>query len=446
VSVSELDCYAVEFEAFHARFAHCFVRSEPRQAARQYLRGLLTSVKRKNCWQMAEALGASHPQGLQRLLFGALWDADQARDELEAFVVEVFGAPDGIAILDETGFVKKGVKSVGVKRQYSGTAGKVENCQVGVFLVYRSQRGTAFLDRCLYLPEEWCADPQRRVQARVPAGLTFQTKPELGIAMLERAWAHGVPMEWVSGDEVYGDSAALRQRVGQAQKKYVVAVSSKTPVWQEHPRLIPAGRGKTGRPRQRPCLAPDAVAWETVTEVVAALPATAWQRWVVGEGEKGPRRYDWVALRVFEKHGSLPGPEGWLLARRSVSDPDELAYFLSNAPADTALQTLAEVAGARWSVETAIEEAKGEAGLDEYEVRYWHSWYRHITLSMMAHAWLATMRQVQGGKPTPAGAGRAERARGTPAAGDRAAAATAQCRAGAAVVELAAGQAATGTP
>jgi SRSO17 transposase len=446
VSVSELDRYAAEFEAFHARFAHCFVRSEPRQAARQYLRGLLTSVKRKNCWQMAEATGASHPQGLQRLLFGALWDADQARDELEEYIVEVFGAPDGIAILDETGFVKKGSKSVGVKRQYSGTAGKVENCQVGVFLVYRSQGGSVFLDRRLYLPEEWCADAGRRAQACVPAGVTFETKPALGMAMLEQAWARGVPMEWVSGDEVYGDSSALRQRVAQAHKKYVLAVSSDTPVWQERPCLIPPGRGKTGRPRQQPCLAPDAAAWETVTEVVAALPLTAWQRLVVGEGEKGPRSYDWVAVRVFEKHGPLPGSQGWLLARRSVSDPDELAYFLSNAPADTALQTLAEVAGARWSVETAIEEAKGEAGLDEYEVRYWHSWHRHITLSMMAHAWLAAMRQAQGGKPAPGGAGRAERARGAPAAGDRAAAATAQCRAGAAVVELAAGQAPTGTP
>lgn len=429
MSVSELDRYAAEFEAFHARFAHCFVRSEPRQAARQYLRGLLTSVKRKNCWQMAEATGARHPQGLQRLLFGALWDADQARDELEEFIVEVFGAADGIAILDETGFLKKGTQSVGVKRQYSGTAGKVENCQVGVFLVYRSQGGSVFLDRRLYLPEEWCADAARRAQACVPAGVTFQTKPALGMAMLEQAWARGVPMEWVSGDEVYGDSSALRQRVAQAHKKYVLAVSSDTSVW-----------------RKQPCPTPDAVAWESVADVVAALPATAWQRLVVGEGEKGPRRYDWVALRAFEKHGPLPGLEGWLLARRSVSDPDELAYFLSNAPADTALQTLAEVAGARWSVETAIEEAKGEAGLDEYEVRYWHSWYRHITLSMMAHAWLATMRQAQGGKPTPAGTGRTERAGGTPAAGDRAAAATAQCRAGAAVVELAAGQAPTGTP
>ena len=215
----EIDRYTAEFEMFHARFAHAFVRSEPREASRQYLRGLLAPVARKNCWQMAEALGQKNPQAMQRLLFGAEWDADAVRDELQAFVIERFGEADGIGIVDETGFLKKGTKSVGVKRQYCGTAGKIENCQIGVFLTYCSRRGYTFLDRRLYLPEEWCQDRERRRGARVPEQVVFQTKSQLAIQMLEHAWKRGVPMEWVTGDEIYGDDTRVRDRVAQAGKK-----------------------------------------------------------------------------------------------------------------------------------------------------------------------------------------------------------------------------------
>lgn len=188
VNPDEMDRYATEFEAFHARFAHLFGRRERRETARQYLRGLLAQVQRKNCWQMAEAVGEANPQPLQRLLYSTPWDADEARDELQSFVVERFGEADGIGIVDETGFLKKGTKSVGVKRQYCGTAGKIENCQVGVFLTYCTRRGYTFLDRRLYLPEEWCQDWERRRQARVPDEVTFQTKPQLAAQMLLSAW------------------------------------------------------------------------------------------------------------------------------------------------------------------------------------------------------------------------------------------------------------------
>jgi len=426
VSVNRIDQYAAEFEAFHARFARLFVRSEPREAARQYLRGLLAPVKRKNCWQMAEATGARNPQALQRLLFGALWDADQARDELQGFIVERLGQGDGIGVVDETGFLKKGTKSVGVKRQYCGTAGKIENCQVGVFLSYCTCRGYTFLDRQLYLPQEWCQDEGRRRQARVPDAVTFHTKAQLAAQMLEHAWAQDVPMEWVTGDKIYGDAVALRDVVARAGKKYVLAVSANTPVWRERQPVVGPSTGKRGRPRKALRLAPGAAAWETVAAVGRPLAADDWQRLAVGQGEKGPRNYDWALVRVIEKRGAVPGPEAWLLVRRSISAPTELAYYLSNAPGDTSLATLAEVAGARWSIETTIEEGKGEAGLDEYEVRYWHSWYRHITLSMMAHAWLAAMRQPVGGKkPAGPGTGRVERARDAPATGHRPAAAPA---------------------
>jgi SRSO17 transposase len=341
---------------------------------------------------------------MQRLLFGALWDADAVRDELQAFVIERFGEADGIGIVDETGFLKKGIKSVGVKRQYCGTAGKIENCQIGVFLTYCSSRGYTFLDRRLYLPKEWCEDRGRRREARVAEKVIFQTKPQLAIQMLEHAWARGVPMRWVSGDETYGDDTRLRDWVAQAGRKYVLAVSANRLVWRERQPVAGSFNSHQVRARKEPRLANGAAAWEAVSEVARRLPPQVWQRLGVGQGEKGPRIYDWARVRVFEKRGAVPGPEGWLLARRSITDPTELAYYLSNAPLSTSLRTLAEVAGARWSIETAIEEAKGETGLDEYEVRYWHSWHRHVTLSMMAHAWLASIRQLVGEKlPRPRG-------------------------------------------
>jgi SRSO17 transposase len=446
VEPDEIDRYAAEFEAFHARFARFFGRRERRETMRQYLRGLLSPVRRKNCWQMAEAVGATDPQPLQRLLYSTPWEVDEVRDELQGFVVERFGQADGIGVVDETGFLKKGSKSVGVKRQYCGTAGKIENCQVGVFLTYCTRRGYTFLDRRLYLPEEWCQDQERRREARVPDEVTFQTKAQLAGQVLEHAWARGVPMEWVTGDEVYGDDVKFRDWVAQAGKKYVVAVSANTPVWRERQPMVAPCKGKTGRPRTKPRLAEGAARWEAVSAVVATLPSQTWQRLAVGQGEKGPRIYDWAAVRIVEKRGAVPGPEGWLLARRSISDPTELAYYLSNAPADTPLPTLAEVAGARWSIETTIEEGKGEAGLDEYEVRYWHSWYRHVTLSMLAHAWLAAMRQPVGEKSARPGIGRTERARGAAASGGRPAAAGALPRTALGLVPLAPGQTAAGTP
>jgi SRSO17 transposase len=446
VDPSEIDRYAAEFETFHARFAPFFVRSEPREAARQYLRGLLAPVPRKNCWQMAEVMGDKDPQGMQRLLFGAQWDADAVCDELQAFVIERFGEGEGIGIVDETGFLKKGTKSVGVKRQYCGTAGKIENCQVGVFVTYCTRRGYTFLDRRLYLPEEWCQDWERRQEARVPDEVPFQTKSRLAMEMLEHAWARGVPMRWVTGDEVYGDDTLLRDWVDEAGKRYVLAVSASTPVWREGQPVVAPGKGQRGRPRKRVRLADGAATWEPVSAVVAALPPEAWQRLTVGQGEKGPRTYDWARVWVFEKRGAVPGPERWLLARRSVTNPTELAYYLSNAPRSTSLHTLAEVAGARWSIETTIEEGKGEAGLDEYEVRYWHSWHRHVTLSMMAHAWLASMRQTTEDSPPRPRAGRVERARGATALGDGTAAATAHSRTASGLVALASNQAATGSP
>lgn len=446
MSQEETDRYAIEFEAFHARFARFFARREPRETARRYLRGLLAAVERKNCWQMAEAVGDANPQPLQRLLYSAPWDVDAVRDELQRFVIERFGAEDALAVVDETGFLKKGTKSVGVKRQYCGTAGKIENCQVGVFLTYYSSGGYTFLDRRLYLPQEWCNDGERRQEAKVPEKVAFQTKAELALQMLEHAWAQGVPMTWVTADEIYGDDTQMRDAVAGAGKRYVFAVSTNTAVWRERPALVAPTKGKTGRPRTKLRLADGAPQWEAVAGVVATLPERAWKRFAVGQGEKGPRLYDWARVRIVERRRPLPGPQGWLLARRSMADPTEIAYYLSNAPHSTSLRALAEVAAARWSIETTFEESKGEAGLDEYEVRYWHSWHRHITLSMLAHAWLASVCQGTGEKSAGSPTGRGKRARSAPVAGNRSAAATTYSRTAAGLVALATSQAAAGSP
>ncbi|HLH67518.1 MAG TPA: IS701 family transposase [Candidatus Dormibacteraeota bacterium] len=417
-TLDDLERWGEAFSAFHARFADLFARRESREQMAKYLRGLLAPVERKNSWQVAEAVGDATPDRMQRLLYRVDWDVDAARDRLQAFVRETFGDPEGIGVLDETGFLKKGTASVGVQRQRWGTAGKVENCQIGVFLSYATPRGHVLLDRRLYLPEAWCEDPARRARAKVPEEVGFQTKPELAIAMLEHAWAQGVPMRWVTGDEVYGDAPRLRETIERHGRGYVLTVSSTTPVWTERPPVgSPSERAPMGspvvgpsrepgdRPRTRARRASGAPPATTVGAVVAGWPAEAWQRLAVAEGEQGLRVSDWGRARVIEQRDRLPGPEVWLLARRSLSDPDDLAYYLALAPTEVSLQELATVAATRSTAEQCLEEAKRKTGLDQYEVRHWPSWYRHITLSMLAHAWLAAIRsqaEVRQGGVLPA--------------------------------------------
>ena len=309
----ELDEWGVDFLRFCARFADVFGRKEPRTQAFKYLRGLLASIPRKNSWQVAEAIGDRIPDATQRLLYRARWSADTARDRLQRYAIEVFGEAEGIGVVDETGFLKKGTHSVGVKRQYSGTAGKVENCQIGTFPSYATTKGHVFLDRRLYLPKEWCADPERRGRAQVPADVVFQTKPEQAMAMLEQAWQAGVPMQWVTGDEVYGDAPALRDRVAQQGRWYVLAVQTATPVWTERPPVVAPEAPERGRPRTKVRLAAGAPAAPTVQEVVARWPASRWQSLPVAEGEKGLITYDWACQRIVESADGLPGREAWLL-------------------------------------------------------------------------------------------------------------------------------------
>lgn len=373
MSAIDLDALDDQFNAFHTRFAHHFYRAEYRQRSRHYLRALLSPVTRKNGWQLAEAMGEADPNGVQRLLFGARWDADAVITELQAFVMERFGDPtDGVLVVDETGFLKKGTHSVGVARQYSGTAGKVENCQIGVVLTYASARGATFLDRRLYLPESWVTDTDRRTAAHVPETVTFQTKPQLAWAMLNSAFEHGVQAGWVTADSVYGSDRTLWLWLARRRQPFVLGVRSSERVW-----LIDAD----GRRRHR-----------TVAQAAAGLTDDDWQRHSAGDGTKGPRWYDWAWRPIAGVRQDDWGH--WLLVRRSVSDPAELAFYLVGGPRNVTLEQALRVAGRRWTIEACLEEAKGETGLDEYEVRHWHSWHRHITLSMLAHAFLASSRQV----------------------------------------------------
>lgn len=361
--------WATELERVHQHVGPRFARSEPRQRVRAYLQGLLGPVARKNGWQLAEQAGEPTPTGMQRVLSGARWDADAVRDDLRAYVVEHLAAPQAVLVIDETGFLKKGVKSVGVKRQYSGTAGRIENCQIGVLLSYASSSGRAFLDRELYLPREWAEDAERRVEAGVPDEISFQTKPQLARQMLERAVQAGVPAAWLTADEVYGGDRRLRLWLEAQQQPFVLAVKRTEPLW----------AGTDRGPRELPA-----------TELGAAVAPDAWRRLNAGDGSKGPRLSNWarVAIRPLRE----PGWEHWLLVRRSLTNPDEWAYYVCFAPSGTLLAELVRVAGTRWAIEECIEAAKGEVGLDQYEVRKWAGWYRHITLALLAHAMLAVIR------------------------------------------------------
>lgn len=370
----EIGGWRAGLDDLHARIAPRFRRSEARERAKRYLAGLLDRVERKNGWQLAEHLGESGPQGMQRLLNAADWDADAVRDDLCAYVTEHLGDADGVLIIDETGFLKKGTKSVGVQRQYSGTAGRRENCQIGVFLGYASATGRTFLDRELYLPKEWADDAERRREAGVPDDVPFATKPALARQMLERAFA-AISAAWVAGEEIYGNDAVLRRWLEAEGRPYVLAASCNHAIWRD------------GRQ-------------ERADALIAALPDAAWGTLSCGAGAQGERLYDWSCLRLPD--ASAAGMAHWLLARRSRSDPTELAYFRVFGPATTALGELVRVAGTRWAIEESFEDAKGVVGLDDYEVRKWNAWYRHITLALLAHAYLEVTRrnanQVEGKK------------------------------------------------
>ena len=366
------------FERLCDRIGVCFGRHDLRSRARGYVQGLLGPVHRKNSWQLAEHVGASTPHGFQRLLGRARWDADALRDEVRRYAVDHLLAEgeSGVLIVDETGFLKKGEKSVGVQRQYSGTAGRIENCQIGVFLALVGSRGRALIDRAVYLPKSWSDDADRLREAGVPPEVRFATKPKLAQAMIARALDSGLRPRWVLGDEVYGSDGKTRRFLDDRGQPYVLAVSSQQRLWVEYVQ-------------------------QRVDHIAEQLDEKDWFRFSVADGAKGSRVYDWAAGRYGA--ATEQGLTRWLLVRRRVEDPTDRAYYLCAAPPDATGQDLAVAAGQRWAIETCFQTAKQQAGLDEYEVRSWIGWYRHVTLSMLALSLLAAVR-AEASEPTQKGA------------------------------------------
>jgi len=372
VRIEDVQEWGRQLDEVASRIGARFPRSETRDRVRSYLVGLLGPVQRKNAWQVAEQIGDADPYGVQYLMGRSEWDPDAVRDDLRGYVVEALGDPEAVLVLDETGFLKKGTKSAGVARQYTGTAGRIENAQVGVFLAYASRHGTAFLDRALYLPKEWTDDLDRCKAAGIPGGTAFATKPALARAMLERAFAAGVPAAWITGDEVYGGDGSLRRWLESERRAYVLAVRANQYVW--------VGLQQS-----------------TVAVLARALPKRAWHKITIAAGSKGPRRYAWAWVVINSDLG--PAWRRWLLVRKSLDDPEDLAYYIAAGPQRITLTRLAKAAGARWSIERGFESAKQEAGLADYEVRSWTGWYRHVTLCLLAHAVLAAVRKLAEGPP-----------------------------------------------
>ena len=360
--------WRAELEALKGHLAPAFGRAETRGAAEAFIEGLLSPAERKTGWMLAEQAGMGRPYRIQSLLGRSVWRADALRDRVRDYVAQALGDPAGVLVIDETGFLKKGWHSVGVARQYSGTAGRVENCQVGVFAAYASRWGRALIDRQLYLPKEWAEDAARRDGASVPPEVAFATKPALAREMIARALDAGLPCAWVLADAIYGSDFQLRRLLEDRGQPYVLAVRSNQAV-----RFLDGWIPVQTDP----------------AAMAAAMTEADWHTLSAGEGAKGPRLYHWARAPLRWDTGE--GFERWLLVRKSRHDPEALAFHFAYAPQGTSLAELAGAAGLRWTIEQAFQRAKDDLGLDHCEARSWHGWHRHITLVMAAAAYLAKL-------------------------------------------------------
>ena len=359
-------------EGLKGFIASAFKRSEQRASAGVFIDGLLSGAERKTGWMLAEEAGLARPYRIQSLLGRSSWSADALSARIRSYALDAIGDPDGVLVVDETGFLKKGAQSVGVARQYSGTAGRIENCQVGVFASYASRWGHALIDRQLYLPKAWANDPDRRAKAQVPEDVTFATKPAMACEMVARLLDEGTPCAFVLADAVYGSDFRFRQMLEDRGQPHVLAVRSTHSLrFLEEWHLV----------RTDPAT------------MIADVPPGSWQSLSAGEGTKGHRLYDWT--RVPLNHTAGEGFSRWLLARRSLRDPKAVAYYFAYARTNTTLPELAAAAGLRWTIEECFLRAKDDLGLDHCEVRSWHGWHRHMSLVMAAAAFLVRLAADQ---------------------------------------------------
>lgn len=368
--LQEMGGWLLRLHQLHDRIAPRFARPEPRHRALLYLQAILSEIPRKNSWQIAEQAKQANPYGIQRLLSSAVWDCDGVRDDIRAFVLEQLGRADAIGVLDESGFPKRGKKSAGVKKQYCSTTGRVENCQVGVFLTYATEHGHALIDRELYVPEDWIADRKRCTEAGIAEPVQFRPKWELALSMLKRAVRAGITFRWVVADTVYGQAVELRTWLEKQGTAYVLGIACNEAV---------CVQAQTG------------YLLAEAREIVATLlqKEEDWHRLANGWGTKGPRLFDWACLPVIHK-GVVDGSH-FLLIRRCIDDQEEKSYYLVFAPPATTLQEMVLAIGARWHIEEDLEASK-DLGLDQYEVRSFIGWYRHITLVMLVYAFLVSIR------------------------------------------------------
>jgi SRSO17 transposase len=398
----EFERVAESFADFHQEFSSLFGRKEAQQRSEQYLRGLLVQqADRRNAENISEAVDGATPRSLQRFLTESPWSDEAVIDRLQAYAGQLLNSPNGVFVLDETGFPKKGERSVGVARQYCGTLGKVANCQEGVFLAYASEQGHALVDKRLYLHREWTDDPDRCREAGVPEDVGYQSTAELGLSMLQQARSAGqLTGQWVTADEAYGKVPTFRDALDADEWLYVLEVPCTQPIFAQRAKVgVPAWSGRGPRPTKLRLVdgEPGPQAVETLAD---SLTPEDWQLLTVAEGAQGPRTYLFAARRVWESREGLPGRECWLVLRRNP-DGSEPKYYLSNAPADTPLLTLAQVGARRWSIETEFQLEKNETGLDEYEVRSWQGWHHHITMAMLAGIFLLSLQQEWGEKDAP---------------------------------------------
>ena len=394
LSKRDVERFSKELTKYMKQFAPAFERIEQVKHSQAYVQGLLSDVTRKNVEQMALGLGKK-VRSLQYFVGQSPWVGEPVTTIHQGLIGETLGEQDGVALIDESSAVKQGVDSVGVARQYCGSVGKIANGQVGVYLGYASRKGYSLVEGRLFMPVGWFDETQieRRQACGVPEDLTFKTKPEIGLELLQNAQKCGkMPFSWVAADELYGDAPAFRDGVDALGKWYFTEIKSTTPIWRTRPKVyLPKWKGhgrhptrlRLRNPNQGPIL---------VKNLTRKIAKRDWVSAVIKEGSKGPIACQFACLRVIESRANLPAAQLWLILRRNLDDPSIIKYYFSNAPIDTPLNEFVRISGMRWPIETIFEEAKGEVGLDHYEMRSWLGWHHHMLLVALAHHFLVRLK------------------------------------------------------